>query len=73
MKLKRLVLKQHISPADLVRKKAQKWILGGYGNCCQGLVISNSGAFAQVVRVDVIQFMRPQYMKHSIEEVHFAG
>ena len=30
-KLSMLVLHEHISPADLISKKAQKWILGGSG------------------------------------------
>ena len=30
-KLSKLVLREHISPADLVSKKAQKFILGGSG------------------------------------------
>ena len=31
MKIKKLVIREHIEVADLVSKKAQKWILGGYG------------------------------------------
>ena len=29
--LSKLVLREQISPAELVSKKSQKWILGGYG------------------------------------------
>jgi len=29
--LKKIVLQRHVSPADLIGKKAQKWILGGSG------------------------------------------
>ena len=30
-RLSKLVVREHISPEEIVRKKAQKYILGGYG------------------------------------------
>ena len=37
MKIKKVVFREHIEPADLVSKKDQKLFLGGYGGgsgCC---------------------------------------
>ena len=34
MVLSKLVLREYIEAADRVSKKAQKWILGGYGEGC---------------------------------------
>ena len=34
MKIKKLVVREFIEQADLVSKKAQKWILGAYAGGC---------------------------------------
>ena len=36
MKIKKLVIREHIEIAELVSKKAQKWFLGGYDDCGPG-------------------------------------
>jgi len=54
-KLSKLVLREHISPADLVSKKAQKAIMGGYGSgsfCCS----SNTGAKCTIGDVSWMNF-----------------
>ena len=46
-KLSKLVLREHISQSDLVNKRAQKYILGGYGedmctvHCSSGEVVGS--------------------------------
>jgi len=36
-KLSKLVLREHISPGDIISKKAQKFIVGGYDDYCNGM------------------------------------
>lgn len=44
-KLSKLVLHEHISPADFVSKKAQKYILGGSGGGSDGAEDCPKGTF----------------------------